>query len=118
MVQAQRASHSRLRGTWSRGWCSRCARTPIAALLRGGWDTVGKIVEQVVADHIGRRRLEGWVTIGVDETSYRRGQRYLATAVDHRKGAIVWCAPGRNARTLKQFSGARGPQAVDLSGLG
>jgi transposase len=31
----------------------------------------------------------------VDEISYRRGQRYLTSVVDHHARAIVWCAPGR-----------------------
>jgi transposase len=39
----------------------------------------------------------------VDEISYRRGQRYLTTVVDHATGGIVWCAPGRNAATLQGF---------------
>jgi transposase len=51
------------------------AKTSIAGLLRIGWDTVGRIVERVVADHLDHRRLEGLVAIGVDEISYRRGQR-------------------------------------------
>jgi hypothetical protein len=51
------------------------AKTPIAGLLRIAWDTVGRIVERVVADHLDEQRLSGLVCIGVDEISYRRGQR-------------------------------------------
>ena len=79
------------------------AKTPIAGLLRIGWDTVGHIVQRVVADHLDERRLHGLVAIGCDEISYRRGQRYLTSVVDHHSGAIVWCAPGRNAATLQAF---------------
>jgi len=79
------------------------AKSPIAGLLRIGWDTVGQIVERVVADHLDQRRLTGLVAIGVDEISYRRGQRYLTSVVDHREGVTVWCAPGRNAATLKRL---------------
>src|SRR5204863_7884975 len=49
------------------------AKIPIAGLFRIGWDTVGKIVERVVADHFDHSRLEGPVAIGVNEISYRRG---------------------------------------------
>jgi len=73
------------------------AKTPIAALLRIGWDTVGAIVERVVCDHLDERRLCGLVQIGVDEVSFRRGQRYLTCVADHRSGAVVWIRPGRNA---------------------
>ena len=63
------------------------------------------------------------MAIGVDEISYRRGQRYLTTVVDHHKGAIVWCAPGRNARTLNAFFELLGERkqsiravSIDMSG--
>lgn len=99
------------------------AKTPIAGLLRIAWDTVGRIVERVVADQLDERRLDGLVAIGVDEVSYRRGQRYLTSVVDHRAGAIVWCAPGRNAQTLQAFFDELGDRrhsiravSIDMSG--
>jgi transposase len=99
------------------------AKTPITGLLRVGWDTVGKIVARVVAEHLDEDRLTGLVAIGVDEISYRRGQRYLTTVVDHRTGAIVWCSPGRNAATLQAFFAELGERrhsiravSIDMSG--
>jgi transposase len=99
------------------------AKTPIAGLLRIGWDTVGRIVERVVADHLDEKRLTGLVAIGVDEISYRKGQRYLTSVADHRAGAIVWCAPGRNAATLQAFFELLGERkhsiravSIDMSG--
>jgi transposase len=79
------------------------AKTPITRPLRIGWGTVGTIIERVVADRIDHHRLDRLVQVGVDEISYRRGQRYLTTVVDHDSGGIVWCAPGRNAQTLQAF---------------
>src|SRR3954447_17152294 len=99
------------------------AKTPIAGLLRIGWDTVGRIVARVVADRLDERRLVGLVAVGVDEISYRRGQRYLTSVVDHRTGAIVWCAAGRNAATLQGFFSELGDRkttiravSIDMSG--
>jgi transposase len=100
------------------------AKTPIAGLLRIGWDTVGRIVQRVVSDHLDDRRLNGLVAIGVDEISYRKGQRYLTSVVDHRRGAIVWCSPGRSAQTLQAFFDELGPErtktiravSIDMSG--
>jgi transposase len=99
------------------------AKTPIARLLRVRWDTVGRIVERVVADHLDARRLEGLVQIGVDEIAYRRGQRYLTSVADHRSGAIVWMRPGRNAATLQAFFDELGERkasiravSIDMSG--
>ena len=99
------------------------AKTPIAGLLRIGWDSVGRIVERVMADRLDTRRLDGLVTIGVDEISYRKGQRYLTSVADHRTGAIVWCAPGRNSATLQEFFTELGDRrrsiravSIDMSG--
>jgi transposase len=99
------------------------AKTPICGLMRVGWDTVGRIVERVVAEQLDQDRLRGLVAIGVDEISWRRGQRYLTSVADHRSGAIVWCAPGRNARTLQAFFDELGDRrqsiravSIDMSG--
>jgi transposase len=99
------------------------AKTPIAGLLRIAWDTVGRIVERVIADRLDHTRLSGLVAIGVDEISYRRHHRYLTTVVDHQAGAIVWCAPGRNRATLAEFFDELGDRktsiravSIDMSG--
>ena len=99
------------------------AKTPITGLLRIGWDTVGAIVARVVADRLDEQRLDGLVMIGVDEISYRKGQRYLTSVADHRTGAIVWTRPGRNAATLQGFFDELGPRkgsiravSIDMTG--
>ncbi len=79
------------------------AKTPIAALMRIDWETVGRIVERVVAERLDPRRLDGLRLIGVDEVSYRRRHRYLTVVADHGTGRIVWVAKGRNAATLQAF---------------
>ena len=79
------------------------AKTPIARLLHIAWDTVGRIVARVVADHLDQTRLDGLVAVGVDEISYRKGQRYLTCVADHERGAIIWTRPGCNAATLQAF---------------
>ncbi|MCA1697521.1 MAG: ISL3 family transposase [Actinobacteria bacterium] len=95
------------------------AKAPIARLLRIAWDTVGRIVERVVQDHLDETRLQGLVAIGCDEISYRKGQRYLTCVADHATGRIIWAKPGRNAASLQAFFeelGERGSsiQAVSI----
>ncbi len=99
------------------------AKQPIAGLLRIGWDSVGQIVARVVSERLDESRLAGLVAIGCDEISYRRGQRYLTSIVDHASGAIVWCSAGRNAATLQRFFAELGEHrhsiravSIDMSG--
>jgi transposase len=99
------------------------AKSQVQSLLRVAWDTVGRIVERVVADHLDERRLAGLVQVGCDELSYRRGQRYLTNVADHASGRIVWSSPGRNAQTLQAFFDELGERkesikaiSIDMSG--
>ncbi|MBA3808585.1 MAG: ISL3 family transposase [Solirubrobacterales bacterium] len=79
------------------------AKSQITRLLRIGWESIGKIVVRVVADHLDEGRLDGLVWLGVDEISHGAGHRFLMCVADHEQGGVVWAAPGRNAATLQGF---------------
>jgi transposase len=86
------------------------ALSVLAILLRVTWRSAAGIVVRVVAEAAGRRdRLAGLRRVGIDEISYRKGQRYLLCAVDHDTGRLVWAAKGRNAETLRGFFDLLGP---------
>jgi transposase len=76
----------------------------VAILLRVAWRSVSDIVARVLA---ARReagdRLAGLRRIGIDEISYRKGQRYLLVVTDHDTGRLVWAGKDRTAATLRQF---------------
>jgi transposase len=80
------------------------ALTVLAMLLRISWRSVAAIVVRVVAEAAGKRdRLAGLRRIGIDEISYRKGQRYLLCVVDHDTGRLVWAGTNRTAATLREF---------------
>lgn len=79
------------------------AKSQIARLLRIGWESVGKIVQRVVADNLDEGRLDGLIWLGVDEISHGADHRFLTCVADHVRGGVVWAAPGRNAATLQGF---------------
>jgi transposase len=78
-------------------------QTQVTRLMRIGWETVGSILERVVADMLDQGRLDGLVFIGVDEVSYGADHKFLTCVADHGGGGIVWAAPGRNAASLQAF---------------
>jgi transposase len=79
------------------------SQTQVTRLLRIAWESVGNVVERVVADKLDLGRLDGLVQIGCDEVSYGADHKFLTCVADHRKRRIVWAAPGRNAATLQEF---------------
>ena len=56
---------------------TRTDKTTIARFVRVDWDTIGRICQRVVATDLDDSRLDGLVTIGVDEISWRKHHKYL-----------------------------------------
>jgi transposase len=80
--------------------------------MRVSWLTVGRIIERVVAEQSASRGdpLEGLRRVGIDELSYRKGQRYITVVVCHDSGRLVWAADGRDRKTVARFFAELGPQ--------
>ena len=82
----------------------RTSKSATCQLLRVAWRTVGSIITRVNNDvEATVDRLAGLRRIGIDEISYKRGQRYLIVVVDHDTGRLVWAGPGRSEAALNVF---------------
>lgn len=88
----------------------RSDKTTIRSMMRVAWDTVGAIIQRVVARHEDGNALDGLTQTGVDELSYRRHHEYITVVVDHKRCCVVWAKPGKNADTLKAFFEEFGPE--------
>lgn len=87
-----------------------CSKKAVTQLMRIAWRTVGAIIARVCADiDASTDRLEGLRRIGIDEISYRRGQKYLLVVVDHDTRRLVWAADGKDQATLHRFFDELGP---------
>ena len=105
------ARHTRAFDDQAAWLAAHCSRSAVAELLRTTWRTVGAIVTRVVADARARRDPFAELRrIGIDEISFRRGQRYLTVVVDHDSGRLVWAAEGRDRKTLRRFFDALGEE--------
>jgi transposase len=79
--------------------------------MRIAWRSVGAIITRVVADSRAvKDPFEGLERIGLEEMSYKRGHRYILVAVDHDSGRLIWAAPGRDKKTLREFFDLLGPE--------
>ena len=68
--------------TWLAEYLSRSA---VANYMRIDWQTVGSCISRSLHDLEPERakRLDGLVNIGIDETSYRKGHKYITVVVNH-----------------------------------
>lgn len=104
------AGHTRAFDDQTAWLVTQASKSTVSQLLRVAWRTVGAIVTRVAADAIAERDpLAGLSRIGIDEISYKKGQRYLTVVVDHDTRRLVWAAPGRDKATLGRFFDALGP---------
>jgi transposase len=87
-------------------WMSvHCTKSVIAEVCRIDWKTVGPVVTRVQKDLEKKRpsRLDGLISIGIDETSYRKGHKYLTVVVNHTTSEVVWAHKGHGKTVLTKF---------------
>ena len=82
-----------------------CSKAAVSRFMRISWNSVGPIISRVRADLdlCPESRFDGLEKIGIDETSYRKGHKYMTVVVNHDTGKVVWVAPGHGRDTLTEF---------------
>lgn len=80
-------------------------RSAVSSYMRIDWQTVGNCMFRALRDLEPERarRLNGLVNIGIDETSYRKGHKYITIVVNHDTNTVVWVADGHGKSVLEQF---------------
>lgn len=84
-----------------------CSKAAVSQFMRISWNSVGPVISRVRADLdiCPESRFDGLEKIGIDETSYRKGHKYMTVVVNHDTGRVVWVAPGYGRETLTKFFG-------------
>lgn len=87
-------------------WLSvHASRSTVSEYLRVEWRTVGGICRRVYEEmeKTGPSRFDGLVNIGIDETSYKKGHKYMTVVINHDTASVVWCGKGYGKEVLSQF---------------
>lgn len=89
-------------------------RSTVSEYMRIDWETVGRCVHRTLNDIEPERsrRLDGLVNIGIDETSYKKGHKYITVIVNHDTNTVVWAAQGHGKNVLTQFYRQLTPQQL------
>ena len=84
----------------------RCCMSAVSRIARVEWHSVGGICGRVYDEIEAQRgvgRFDGLRRIGIDETSYKKGHKYLTVVVDHDRGCLVWAHEGYGKEVLGLF---------------
>ena len=74
------------------------------------WRAVGRIVERVVKRLLPKDRFRHVTHIAVDETSYKRGHRYITVVTNLQPGLVLWVHEGKSARSLPDRASMPSPR--------
>ena len=82
-----------------------CTKTTVSSLLRISWNSIGPIISRMRAelDPDPASRFENLVRIGVDETSYKKGHKYITVVINHDTGKVVWAHEGHGKAIFAKF---------------
>ena len=97
------------------GWLATyLPRSTVSEYMRIDWETVGRCVHRTLNDIEPERsrRLDNLVNIGIDETSYKKGHKYITVIVNHDTNTVVWAAQGHGKGVLTQFYRQLTPQQL------
>ena len=77
----------------------------VAEYFRIDWHTVGPIARRVQKSlEIEEvNRFDNLEAIGIDETSYKKGHKYMTVVVNHKTGALIWAKQGHGKEILTSF---------------
>ena len=80
------------------------SRKAVSEFLRVSWDTVGPIISRVEKEtRSGENRFDNLVKIGIDETSYKKGHKYITVVINHETNSVIWAAKGFGKEVLESF---------------
>ena len=98
--------HARDFEDWVACLAVRCCVSAVSRIARVEWHSVGGICGRVYDEIEAQRgvgRFDGPGRIGIDETSYKKGHKYLTVVVDHDRGCLVWAHEGYGKEVLGLF---------------
>jgi len=77
----------------------------VAEYFRIKWHTVGSVAKRVqnALEDNEPSRFDNLEAIGIDETSYKKGHKYMTVVVDHRTGRLIWATKGFGKTVLTEF---------------
>lgn len=80
-------------------------KSAVSSYMRIAWKTVGNCISRSreYLEEDPHNRLNGLKRIGIDETSYKKGHKYITTVIDHDRNTVVWVAQNHGKAVLDEF---------------
>ena len=84
-------------------WLREASVLAVSRRLRLSWTAVAGIMERAVRRGLARREMQAPRRLSVDETSFKRGHKYVTVVSDAETKDVLHVAPGRSREALEAF---------------
>jgi transposase len=84
-------------------YCQLMTQSSAARLLHVAASTLSDLLHRCIARLREGHRIRNLKTLGVDEISYRRGQKYATIVYDLDRSRVLWVGQGKGRETIDQF---------------
>lgn len=83
----------------------RATMQDVSEYFRIKWDTVDSMVRRVQQEieHNSPSPFDNLEEIGIDETSYKKGHKYMTVIINHKTGDLIWAKKGHGKAILSAF---------------
>jgi len=83
----------------------RATMQDVADYFRIKWASVGRIARRVQEDleENSSSPFDNLEEIGIDETSYKKGHKYMTVVINHKTGHLIWAKKGHGKAILAKF---------------
>jgi len=77
----------------------------VSEFFRIDWHTVGSVAKRVQErlEKEQGHRFDNLEEIGIDETSYKKGHKYMTVVINHKTGHLIWAKKGHGKEVLTAF---------------
>ncbi|MCY3629212.1 MAG: ISL3 family transposase [Bacteroidetes bacterium] len=84
-----------------------------ARLLGLSWTAIDGVMQRAVQRGLARRSTGSFPRIGVDETTYKKGHKYITVVSDSVTGTVLYVGQGRSKESLKRWYDECSPDQLE-----
>jgi len=96
-------------------WLKSSPISEVAENFNMSWDEVDGIMQRAVKRGLARRKRQEVINIGIDETSYQKGHKYVTIIQDKDRDCVIDVLDDRKAETVEKW--LKTQEKSDLSGV-
>ena len=82
----------------------RLNKKEVSKLMRISWNTIGPVLSRTknIYEPDSSVRFKNLTRIGIDETSYKKGHKYVTVVTDHDTNQVIWVGEGTGKVVLEK----------------